>query len=72
MTAYGGRLWGKRNTYLLLVEVNPGAINMEIVWLFLKKLGIKLSQDVAIPLLHMHKDSIATTETLVHPYSLLL
>lgn len=45
-------MWGKSNTYSLLVGVQIGAATIEIsVWRFLKMLEIDLPHDSVIPLL---------------------
>ena len=48
------RLWTNGNPLALLVGMQTGAITLETVWRFLKKLKIELPYDPAITLLGIY------------------
>jgi hypothetical protein len=48
------RIWGKRNTYTLLVEFKLVQPVWKTIWRLLKKLNIDLPYDPAIPLLGIY------------------
>lgn len=56
--SHQGNHAGKDHTYLLLVGVKFGTAMMEIVWMYLGKVGINLHQYPEIPFLGIYpKDS---------------
>jgi hypothetical protein len=54
------RMWRKRNTPPLLVGLQACTTTLESVWRFLRKLGIVLSEDPAIPLLGIYPEDVLT------------
>ena len=50
------RMWRKRNTPPLLVELQDGTTTLEISWRFLRNLGMTLPEDPAIPLLGIYPE----------------
>ena len=50
------RMWRKRNTPPLLVRLQAGTTTLEISLVFLKKLGMTLPEDPAIPLLGIYPE----------------
>jgi hypothetical protein len=64
MTGLAVEYVGKAKTHPLLMGVQNCIATI-------RKLGIDLPQDPAIPLLDIHPKDYSTTETLAHPCSLL-
>jgi hypothetical protein len=54
------RMWRKRNTPPLLVGLQACTTTLESVWWFLRKLGIVLPEDPAIPLLGIYPEDAPT------------
>ena len=50
------KVWRKGNPLTLLVRLQTCTVTMENMWIFLKKLGIELSYDLAILLLGIHPE----------------
>jgi hypothetical protein len=47
-------MWGKRNPYTLLMEMQTSATTRENIWRLLKNLNIDLPYDPAVPLLGIY------------------
>ena len=45
------RMWSKGNTHPLMMGMETCSTTLESVWQFLRKLGINIPQDPAIPVL---------------------
>jgi hypothetical protein len=60
VTEDAGKVWGKRNTPPLLVGWQTGTTTLEISWQLLRKLGIVLPEDPAIPLLGIYPEDAPT------------
>jgi hypothetical protein len=54
------RMWRKRNTPPLLVGFQAGTTTLEISLAVLRKLGIVLPEDPAIPLLGIYPEDVLT------------
>jgi hypothetical protein len=54
------RMWTKRNTPQLLVEVQAGTPLCKSVWWFLRKLDILLPEDPGMPLLGKYPEDAPT------------
>jgi hypothetical protein len=54
------RMWRKRNTPPLLVELQACTTTFKSVWLFLRKLYIVLQEHPAIPLLGIYPEGVPT------------
>ena len=57
------RLWRKGNPLTLLVGLQTSTATWRTVWRFLKKLGIELPYNPAIPLLGIHTEETRIEET---------
>jgi hypothetical protein len=56
------RMWRKRNTPPLLVELQACTTTWKSVWLFLRKLDMVLLEDPAISLLGIYPEDIPTSK----------
>ena len=54
------RMWRKRNTPPLLVDLQSGTTTLQIIWQFLRKLDIVLLIGPAIPLLGIYPEDVPT------------
>ena len=61
------RMWRKGNSPALLTEMEIGTTVWRTVWRFLKKLGINLPYDPAIPLLGVYPEKTTTLKDTCTP-----
>ena len=61
------RMWGKGNPPTLSVEYKLVKLLWKTVWRFLRKLWIKLTYDLAIPLLGIYPDKTIIQEDTYTP-----